>query len=134
MKQQINEIKRMQQLAGLIKEGMESREGTVDFGPYTNVEWNISGHGTVYLGVTESGLFRQIEDHYLDQMGGESDEYTPEQEDYLNGKIDEIANEMSDYLSKQGIDNKVVDHQIGYGQMLDNLVIEISKENLAKLM
>jgi hypothetical protein len=41
---------------------------------------------------------------------------------------------MSDYLSKQGIDNEVVDHQIGYGQMLDNLVIEISKEDLAKLM
>jgi hypothetical protein len=70
MKQQINEVKRMQQLAGLIKEGMESREGTVDFGPYTDVEWNMSGHGTVYLGVTESGLFRQIEDHYIDQMGG----------------------------------------------------------------
>ena len=134
MKQQINEVKRMQQLAGLIKEGMESREGTVDFGPYTDVEWNMSGHGTVYLGVTESGLFRQIEDHYIDQMGGQSYEYTPEQEDYLNGKIDEIANDMSDYLSKQGIDNEVVDHQIGYGQMLDNLVIEISKEDLAKLM
>jgi septum formation topological specificity factor MinE len=40
---------------------------------------------------------------------------------------------MSDYLIQQKIENEIVDVQLGYGQDIDNLEIEIPLEDLNKL-
>ena len=40
---------------------------------------------------------------------------------------------MSDYLTQQKIENEIVDVQLGYGQDIDNLEIEIPLEDLNKL-
>ena len=40
---------------------------------------------------------------------------------------------MSDYIIQQKIENEIVDVQLGYGQDIDNLEIEIPLEDLNKL-
>ena len=132
MKQQINEIKRMQQLAGIIKESqLNEAVKTVSFGPFTNVEWyKVGGENTITLVVTDSDKFREIE-NAMDFEG--RDYMTDEEISYLNDKVEEIADEMSDYLTSIGIENEVSDNPIGYGQEIDNLVIDINVNDFDKL-
>jgi len=139
MKQQINEIKRMQLIAGLITESEyqeslineDSLEKTISFGPYTNLKYyDIPREDTVGLRVDTSDNFGKIQ-LSVDTKG--KDFYSSKQISYLNDKLEDLADEMSDYLTKQGIENEVVDNPIGYGQEIDNLEIEISKDDLSKL-
>lgn len=132
MKQNINEIKRMQQLAGLIKESqLNEAEETVSFGPFTNVEWyKVGEENTITLIVTNSDNFKEIEN----AMDFEDRDYmTDEEISYLNDKVEEIADKMSDYLTSIGIKNEVLDNPIGYGQEIDNLVISIDVNDFDKL-
>jgi hypothetical protein len=132
MKKQINEIKRMQQLAGLIKESqLNETEETISFGEFKNVGYHQRNDNKIFLTVTESDNFREIENNY--EFEG-SDAFTEEEREYFNEKISELAEGMSEYLSNMGIENEIYDDQIGYGQEIDNLVVAISKEDLAKLM
>ena len=139
MKKQINEIKKMQLIAGLITESEyqeslineDSLEKTISFGPYTNLKYyDIPREDTVGLIVDTSDNFGKIQ-LSVDTKG--KDFYSSKQISYLNDKLDDLAEEMSDYLTKQGIENEIVDNPIGYGQEIDNLEIEISKDDLSKL-
>jgi hypothetical protein len=139
MKQQINEFKRMQLIAGLITESEyresllneDSLEKTISFGPYTNLTYyDHPREDTAYLVVDTSDNFTKIA-RAVDTKG--KDFYTKKQILYLNDKLEDLADEMSDYLTKQGIENEVVDSPEGYGQEIDNLEIEISKDDLSKL-
>lgn len=139
MKQQINEFKRMQLIAGLITESEyresllneDSLEKTISFGPYTNLTYyDHPREDTAYLVVDTSDNFTKIA-RAVDTKG--KDFYTKKQILYLNDKLEDLADEMSDYLTKQGIENEVVDSPEGYGQEIDNLEIEISKDDLLKL-
>ena len=107
MKQQINEIRRMQQLAGLITESqLNEAEKTVSFGPFTNVEWyKVGGENIITLTVTDSDNFREIE-NAMDFEG--RDYMTDEEISYLNDKVEEIADKMSDYLTSIGIENEIL--------------------------
>jgi hypothetical protein len=129
MKKLIKEAKRLQQLAGLIKEGMG--EKTVSFGPFKNVEYYLRPEeDKIFLTVTESDNFREFES----SIEYTSDELTDEQIDLLNNKVEDLAQEMSSYLTSNGIENEIFDNPIGYGQEIDNLVVAINNEDLAKLM
>ncbi len=109
----------------------DSLEKTISFGPYTNLTYyDQPREDTVYLVVDTSDNFTKII-RAVDTKG--KDFYTKKQILYLNDKLDDLAEEMSDYLTKQGIENEVVDNQLGYGQDIDNLEIEISKDDLSKL-
>jgi hypothetical protein len=139
MKQQINEFKRMQLIAGVITESEyresllneDSLEKTISFGPYTNLTYyDHPREDTAYLVVDTSDNFTKIA-RAVDTKG--KDFYTKKQILYLNDKLEDLADEMSDYLTKQGIENEVVDSPEGYGQEIDNLEIEISKDDLSKL-
>jgi hypothetical protein len=139
MKKQINEFKRMQLIAGLITESEyqksllneDSLKKTISFGPYTNLTYyDQPREDTVYLVVDTSDNFTKIA-RAVDTKG--KDFYTKKQILYLNDKLEDLADEMSDYLTKQGIENEVVDSPEGYGQEIDNLEIEISKDDLLKL-
>ena len=62
------------------------------------------------------------------------DYMTDEEISYLNDKVEEIADKMSDYLTSIGIENEILDNPIGYGQEIDNLVIDIDVNDFDKLM
>jgi hypothetical protein len=62
-----------------------------------------------------------------------ADTYTDKERSFLNNKLDELANNMSDYLVSVGVENEVFDSPMGYGQEIDNLVIEINKDDLNKI-
>ena len=126
MKLQINEIKRMQQLAGLLKEGQEP---TTNVGPFKNIPYYVIEE-KAYLSVNTSDDFYKIENS-LDT--GDSDQYNDEEISFLNKEMDKLAQKMSDYLTKIGIENEVVDTQLGYGQDIDNLEIEINKSDLPRI-
>ena len=126
MKTQLNEIKRMQQLAGLIKEGQEP---TTNVGPFKNIPYYVTEE-KAYLSVNTSDDFYKIENS-LDT--GDSDQYNDEEISFLNKEMDKLAQKMSDYLTKIGIENEVVDTQLGYGQDIDNLEIEINKSDLPRI-
>ena len=123
----------MQQLAGLITESqLNEAEKTVSFGPFTNVEWyKVGGENIITLTVTDSDNFREIE-NAMDFEG--RDYMTDEEISYLNDKVEEIADKMSDYLTSIGIENEILDNPIGYGQEIDNLVIDIDVNDFDKLM
>ena len=139
MKKQINEIKKMQRIAGLITESEyqeslineDSLEKTISFGPYTNLTYyDHPREDTAYLVVDTSDNFAKIA-RSVDTKG--KDFYSSKQISYLNDELDDLAEEMSAYLTKQGIENEIVDSPEGYGQEIDNLEIEISKDDLSKL-
>ena len=123
---ELNEIKRMQQLAGLLKEGQEP---TTNVGPFKNIPYYVTEE-KAYLSVNTSDDFYKIENS-LDT--GDSDQYNDEEISFLNKEMDKLAQKMSDYLTKIGIENEVVDTQLGYGQDIDNLEIEINKSDLPRI-
>jgi hypothetical protein len=135
MKKQINEFKRMQRLAGLLKEsqlGKASESKFVDFGPFKKVEYyTVGGENTVTLIVTNSNNFEKIESSM--PVSSDRDSYTKEEIKYLDNKVEELANEMSEYLTSMGIENEILDNPIGYGQEIDNLVIDINIDDFNKL-
>jgi hypothetical protein len=61
------------------------------------------------------------------------DTYTDKERSFLNDKIDKLADEMSEYLTSIGVENEVYDNPIGYGQEIDNLVIEFNADDLDKI-
>lgn len=103
--------------------------GTIDFGPFKNVEWYKHENDQVFLTVTESDNFRKLEN----ELEYTSDELTDEQRSFLNDKVESLANEMSDYLTSIGVKNDIYDNQIGYGQEIDNLVVAFDKNDLGKI-
>jgi len=114
-----------------MNENEDSLEKTISFGPYTNLKYyDIPREDTVGLIVDTSDNFGKIQ-LSVDTKG--KDFYSSKQILYLNDKLEDLADEMSDYLTKQGIENEIVDNPIGYGQEIDNLEIEISKDDLSKL-
>jgi hypothetical protein len=130
-----DEFKRMQKLAGLITESQLdeiSESKYIDFGPFKKVEYyTVGGENTITLIVTNSDNFKKIESSMslpLDQ-----DFYTEEEILYLNNKVEELADEMSEYLTSIGVENEVSDNPIGYGQEIDNLVIDINIDDFNKL-
>jgi hypothetical protein len=135
MKQTLNEeFCRMQKLAGIITEAQlneVSDTKRISFGPYKNVEYyTVGGENTVELIVTNSDNFGEIENS---MDFGDRDYMEDEEIDYLNNKVEELADEMSEYLTSIGIENEVLDNPIGYGQEIDNLVIDISLDDFDKL-
>jgi hypothetical protein len=134
-KQQLNEeFKRMQQLAGIITESQLNEIGDtkrISFGPYKNVEYyTVGGENIVTLIVTNSDNFGKIENS-IDF--GDRDYMEDKEINYLNNEVEKLADEMSEYLTSIGIENEVLDNPIGYGQEIDNLVIEISLDDFDKL-
>jgi hypothetical protein len=134
-KQQLNEeFKRMQRLAGLVTESQldeVSESKYIDFGPFKNVEYyTVGGENIVTLIVTNSDNFEKIESN-VDTKGRDS--YTRKEISYLNDKVEELADEMSKYLTSIGIKNDISDNPIGYGQEIDNLVIDVSIDDFDKL-
>jgi hypothetical protein len=132
MKKPINEeFKRMQTLAGLITENVIPNEGKANFGPFKNVKWySRRSEGTISLIVTDSDNFMDIEK----SMDFEGRDYLKDKEiSFLNDKVDEIAEDMSKYLTSIGIENEIFDNQLGYGQEIDNLIIDINLNDLSKL-
>jgi hypothetical protein len=125
-KQFITEIARMQKLAGILKEEQES---TIDIGLFKNIPYNINGE-EISLSINTSDDFKKIENS-LDT--GDSDQYNDEEISFLNKEMDKLAQKMSDYLTKIGIENEVVDTQLGYGQDIDNLEIIVNKSDLSKI-
>ena len=107
-------------------------EGTIDFGPFKNVEWyKFMKENIISLVVTESDNFRKIENSMT--LNPNMDTYTNKERSFLNGKVDKLANEMSKYLTSIGVENEVLDNPIGYGQEIDNLVIEFNADDLDKI-
>jgi hypothetical protein len=134
-KQILNEeFRRMQKLAGIIIENQLKETSiikTVSFGPFKNVEhYTVGGENIVTLIVTNSDNFGEIENK-VDTKG--RDYYTEKEISYLNDKVEELADEMSKYLTSIGIENEVLDNPIGYGQEIDNLVIDINLNDFDKL-
>lgn len=128
MRQPLNEqFRRMQKLAGIIKESIEEK---ISFGPFTNVTYYTYHDKDIQLVVDESNNFQQIEAELINTT---SDSYSDKEISILNDKLEELAKQMSDYLTQQGINNEIFDSPIGYGQEIDRLVIEISKEDFNKL-
>tara|TARA_R110000868_G_scaffold102013_5_gene280888 strand:- start:1638 stop:2045 length:408 start_codon:yes stop_codon:yes gene_type:complete len=127
----------MQKLAGLITESEfkqkmnEEYNGTISFGPFKNVDWHQRSNNDIYLTVTDSDNFREIENNY--DFQGEGDGLADEDKSFLDTKVNELADEMSNYLASIGIDNDIYDNQIGYGQEIDNLVVAFDKNDLSKL-
>jgi hypothetical protein len=128
-KQFISEAQRMQKLAGIITENESPYRGIISFGPFKNIKWYTRENNQVFLTVTESDNFRNLEN----ELEYTSDEFTDEQIDFLNNKVEELAQKMSDYLTSVGIKNEIYDNPIGYGQEIDNLVISISLDDFDKL-
>ncbi len=52
---------------------------------------------------------------------------------FTGTEITPMATGVFDYLTKIGIENEVVDTQLGYGQDIDNLEIEINKSDLPRI-
>jgi hypothetical protein len=109
----------------------EGNEGTINFGSFKNVEWYSRENNKIFLVVTESDNFRKIENSMT--LNPNADTYTDKERSFLNNKLDELANNMSDYLVSVGVENEVFDSPMGYGQEIDNLVIEINKDDLNKI-
>jgi len=105
-------------------------EGTIDLGEFKNVSWHQRSDNRIFLTVTESDTFREIENNY-DFKG--TDELAEEDRDYLDGKVDELAEGISKYLNSIGVENEIYDDQIGYGQEIINLVVAIYKNDFSKL-
>jgi hypothetical protein len=130
MKKQIlsEEFCRMQKLAGIINEVSQNLK--ISFGPFKNVEYYKVGNDELYLIVTNSDNFGEIENS-IDF--GDRDYMTDEEISFLNDKVEDLANEMSEYLTSIGIENEIGDNPIGYGQEIDNLIISIEPEDLSKI-
>jgi hypothetical protein len=127
------EFKRMQRLAGLITESQlneASQNLKVSFGPFKNVEYYKIGNDKIYLIVTNSDNFGEIENS-IDF--GNRDYMTDKEISFLNGEVEDLADKMSEYLTSIGIENEVYDNPIGYGQEIDNLVVSINPNDLSKL-
>ena len=105
-------------------------EGTIDLGEFKNVSWHQRSDNKIFLTVTESDNFREIENNY-DFEG--VDELTEEEREYFNDKVDGLAEGISEYLNSIGVENEIYDDQIGYGQEIDNLVVAIDKNDFDKL-
>jgi len=117
------EFLKMQKTAGLIteseyKEKINEADERINFGPFKKVKViTIPKENTARLSVLSSDNFYQID------INGEA----------TNEDVETLAQQMSSYLTQQGIENEIVDIQLGYGQDIDNLEIEISLEDLNKL-
>jgi hypothetical protein len=117
------EFLKMQKTAGLIteseyKEKINEADERINFGPFKKVEViTIPRENKARLSVLSSDNFYQID------INGEA----------TNEDVETLAQQMSSYLTQQGIKNEIVDIQLGYGQDIDNLEIEISLEDLDKL-
>ena len=135
MKRQIlsEEFQRMQKLAGILTESQLneiSQNLEVSFGPFKNVEYYKVGSDELYLVVTNSDNFSEIENS-IDF--GDRDYMTDKEISFLNGEVEDLADKMSEYLTSIGIENEVYDNPLGYGQEIDNLVISINLNDLSKL-
>jgi Mg2+ and Co2+ transporter CorA len=135
-----NEFLKMQKLAGLITEGQykekmneeNTQKGTISFGTYENVPYNIDyNDNIVTLNVTDSDNFGKIESTLL--ANSNRDYYTKKEISILSDKIEELADQMSEYLTSIGVENEILDNPIGYGQEIDNLVIDINYDDFDKL-
>jgi len=117
------EFLKMQKTAGLIteseyKEKINEADERINFGPFKKVEViTIPRENKARLSVLSSDNFYQID------INGEA----------TNEDVETLAQQMSSYLTQQGIKNEIVDIQLGYGQDIDNLEIEISLEDKAHL-
>jgi tetratricopeptide (TPR) repeat protein len=129
----LRESKLISLVRTMIRESLnKGNEGTIDFGSFKNVEWyKVGGENTISLTVTESDNFRKIENSMT--ISPNMDTYTDKERSFLNDKIDKLADEMSEYLTSIGVENEVYDNPIGYGQEIDNLVIEFNADDLDKI-
>jgi hypothetical protein len=129
----LRESKLISLVRTMIRESLnKGNEGTIDFGSFKNVEWyKVGGENTISLTVTESDNFRKIENSMT--INPNMDTYTDKERSFLNDKIDKLADEMSEYLTSIGVENEVYDNPIGYGQEIDNLVIEFNADDLDKI-
>ena len=130
---QVKESKLISLVRTMIRESLnKGNEGTIDFGSFKNVEWyKVGGENTISLTVTESDNFRKIENSMT--ISPNMYTYTDKERSFLNNKIDKLADEMSEYLTSIGVENEVYDNPIGYGQEIDNLVIEFNADDLDKI-
>ena len=133
MKKQINEIKRMQQLAGLIKESqLNETEETISFGEFKNVGYHQRNDNKIFLTVTESDNFREIENNYeFEGVITESNQITPEFEELK--KQQTAIKKQQDFLIKTSNDLKIDRKLIGdYNEALNSLLDAIFKSSYNK--
>jgi len=136
MKQQLNEIKRMQQLAGLkLNEASSPRINKIDFGPFKNVEViRRFEDNTAHLNVLSSDNFTKEEQEYVAINYDSNKDYNTEEDlAFFDKTVEDIAQDMSNYLTRKGIENEIVDNPIGYGQEIINLEVVISLNDLDNL-
>lgn len=126
----LTEVKRMQHLAGILKENMNMKNqysGTIDIGDIKNVYYDLSGPSEIYLYAAENDTIKDM----INSFGISGDEFTDEEIDIIDKKIEEVAQYISQFLTQLGVDNEIYDNQLGYGQDLLNLVVAINKDDIS---
>ena len=101
----------------------------VKLGKFGNVEYYPLENNKIRFIIESSDVFQAVANSMEIK-----DELTEAQIDYLNDVMDKMATQMSDYLKEIGIENEIFDHQIGYGQEIDNLVIDINADDLSRVI
>jgi hypothetical protein len=109
------------------------KELKISFGRFKNVEYHLresEGKNKYFLSAVENDVLREAES----AMDWDDDEDKEEENfDKLDGVVESIAAEMKTYLKSIGVESKIYDDPIGYGQVIVNLVVAIDEEDLVKL-
>ncbi len=104
----------------------------ISFGKFKNVEYHLresEGKNKYFLSAVENDVLREAEK----AMDWEDYDKEDENFDKLSGVVESIAAEMKAYLKSIGVESKIYDDPIGYGQVIVNLVVAIDEEDLVKV-
>ena len=107
-------------------------DNKVNFGEFYNVEYTKNSDN-VTLDVNSSANFsNEVEKLGKAKYGEDWNDFTEDDDEPIeieNEVVEGLAGKMSKYLTQRGIDNEIVDIQMGYGQVSTLLGIEISTED-----
>jgi hypothetical protein len=104
----------------------------ISFGRFNNVEYHLresEGKNKYFLSAVENDVLREAEK----AMDWEDYDKEDENFDKLSGVVESIAAEMKAYLKSIGVESKIYDDPIGYGQVIVNLVVAIDEEDLVRV-